>query len=60
VALIAGVEGLTELVCHPGIDDATLARSYRWGYAWERETGALCDPSVRAAIDAGGVSLVAP
>lgn len=54
---IATVAGTAELVCHPGTDDPALAATYRWGYAWERETAALCAPSVRAALGAAGVEL---
>lgn len=38
------VEGLTELVCHPGLGGAELAREYDWGYDWDEETEALRDP----------------
>jgi predicted glycoside hydrolase/deacetylase ChbG (UPF0249 family) len=37
---------ISELVCHPGIGDAALAGEYAWGYAWDAETAALCDPRV--------------
>lgn len=37
---------VSELVCHPGLGDAALAVEYAWGYAWEAETAALCDPRV--------------
>jgi predicted glycoside hydrolase/deacetylase ChbG (UPF0249 family) len=57
LALLDHVDALTELVTHPGIG----VRGYgHWRYAWEEETRALCDPRVRAAIDAAGISLIAP
>lgn len=37
---------VSELVCHPGLGDAALAGEYAWGYAWDAETAALCDPRV--------------
>jgi predicted glycoside hydrolase/deacetylase ChbG (UPF0249 family) len=37
---------ITELVCHPGVGDAELAGEYDWGYAWDAETAALCDPKL--------------
>ncbi|HYU35456.1 MAG TPA: ChbG/HpnK family deacetylase [Thermoanaerobaculia bacterium] len=37
---------ITELVCHPGVGEAELAGAYDWGYAWDAETAALCDPRV--------------
>jgi hopanoid biosynthesis associated protein HpnK len=30
-------EGTSELMTHPGLDTATLARSFAWGYTWETE-----------------------
>ncbi|MCS6863122.1 MAG: ChbG/HpnK family deacetylase [Abditibacteriales bacterium] len=49
-------EGTTELVCHPGYLDEPLQRSR---YSWQREVElrALCDPSVRAAVERRGVRL---
>ena len=51
------VEGETELVTHPGIDGASIEQSFRWGYAWDAETAALCDPRVRDAIARAGIAL---
>lgn len=53
-------DGISELVTHPGIGDAALARTYAWGYAWDAETSALCDAGVRAAIERLGIVLTAP
>jgi predicted glycoside hydrolase/deacetylase ChbG (UPF0249 family) len=60
VELIRSVAGLTELVCHPGTDDVALANAHHWGYAWMRETQALCAASVRETIRAADVELIAP
>lgn len=57
VTLLDDVEGLTELVTHPGLEVEGYAH---WNYDWTRETGALCDPVVRRAIDARGITLVRP
>jgi chitin disaccharide deacetylase len=56
IAVVSSLSGgWSEIGCHPGIgvDPATT------GYACERdaEVAALCDPAVRAAIDAAGVTL---
>ena len=48
---------MTELVCHPGIGDRELESAYRWGYGWDGETAALCDPGVKKAIREGGIEL---
>lgn len=60
IGLLDRVEGLTELVTHPGVDDAKLREAYDWGYAWDAETAALCDPRLREAIAARGIALVSP
>src|ERR1043166_4864007 len=60
VALLDDVDGVTELVCHPGIAESELHEAYDWGYEWEAETRALCDPALREAIVARGIELVTP
>ena len=55
--ILGDVEGTTELVCHPGIGDATLEAVYGWGYGWERETAALCDPEIRKGLVGRGVEV---
>lgn len=55
--VLEDVEGFTELVCHPGVGDATLEAEYGWGYGWERETAALCDPRVREVLRGRGIAL---
>lgn len=52
------VAGLTELVCHPGLGGEELAAAYDWGYAWEEETAALCDPGLPELLREKGISLV--
>ena len=47
--------GITELGCHPGAD-AGLDSVYRAERL--REVKTLCDPSVRAALEAGGIELI--
>lgn len=60
IALLDDVDGLTELVCHPGLNDAELHQAYDWAYEWEAETAALCDPALRDAIASRGIDLVTP
>ena len=50
IRILQDVEGTTELVCHPGIDDSALAAEYDWGYGWDRETEALCDARVKEVL----------
>jgi predicted glycoside hydrolase/deacetylase ChbG (UPF0249 family) len=54
---LSQVDGLSELVCHPGLGDAELAAAYPWGYGWERETAALCDPRLPDLLRARGIEL---
>ena len=57
VALLERVDGVTELVAHPGEGDADIARRYGWGYSWDAEREALCDARVRNKIAAEGITL---
>ncbi|HUP48142.1 MAG TPA: ChbG/HpnK family deacetylase [Thermoanaerobaculia bacterium] len=55
--LLDFVLGITELVTHPGLG----VDGYRhWGYDWEAETRALCEPRLREVIAGRGIELVAP
>lgn len=55
IEILSGLEpGTTELACHPGYA-ADLDTMYRDERA--AEVAVLCDPRVRAAIDAGGIEL---
>lgn len=58
--LLPLVAGLTELVCHPGVDEQGIATEFPWGYEWETETRTLCDPALRRAIREAGITLVSP
>lgn len=50
------VDGITELVTHPGIG----VSGYDWGYAWDEETSALCAPQLRDELTARGIRLASP
>jgi len=54
--LLDHVDGVTELVTHPGVG----VTGYDWGYAWEAETRALCDPRLREELERRGIELTAP
>jgi len=55
LSTLAGLEpGVTELGCHPALD-ADLESSYL--DEREREVETLCDPRVRAAVEAGSIEL---
>ncbi|HVS30453.1 MAG TPA: ChbG/HpnK family deacetylase [Thermoanaerobaculia bacterium] len=57
IALLDSVEGVTELVTHPGIGVTGYSH---WNYEWDVETAALCDPRLRAEIARRGIELVGP
>jgi predicted glycoside hydrolase/deacetylase ChbG (UPF0249 family) len=57
VALLQHADRTTELVTHPGIGVDAYAH---WRYAWDEETAALCDRSVREAIANRGIELITP
>ncbi|MDP9192014.1 MAG: ChbG/HpnK family deacetylase [Acidobacteriota bacterium] len=54
--LLDHVQGVTELVTHPG----TGVNGYTWGYDWDRETRVLCDPRLRNELATRGITLAAP
>lgn len=57
IALLPHVNGLTELVTHPGLGVDAYPH---WNYAWDAETEALCDPRLRKAIADRVIELIAP
>ncbi len=54
--LLERVEGVTELVTHPGVG----VDGYGWGYAWDEETRALCAAGLREEIARRGITLGTP
>jgi chitin disaccharide deacetylase len=57
VPLLDHVEGLTELVTHPGIG----VESYgHWKYRWDVETNALTMPALRDELERRQIRLIAP
>jgi chitin disaccharide deacetylase len=49
--------GATELMLHPGYDDATLAAQDPYRREREREVAALCSPAVRERLARGDIAL---
>ncbi len=50
--------GITEIMLHPGYDDATLAAGDPYRHEREREVAALRSPALRARLERGDVRLV--
>jgi predicted glycoside hydrolase/deacetylase ChbG (UPF0249 family) len=55
--LLDFVDGVTELVTHPGI---AVDAYPHWRYDWDAETKALCDPGLKSAIAKRGIELIGP
>jgi chitin disaccharide deacetylase len=51
-------DGTSELMCHPGYVDDAFANESIYNRQRERELTILTDPSIRAAIEAGGIELI--
>lgn len=60
ISMIDRMSGDAELVCHPGIDDVSIGRTYDWGYEWDEETRTLCDAEVIRALADRGIALIRP
>lgn len=56
VPLLDHVEGVTELVTHPGVD----VSGYAWGYDWDGETRALCEPKLTEELARRGITRATP
>ena len=51
-------EGVTEVMLHPGTDNAVLVRDCLWEHDFEAELAAVCAPAVRDALAAAGAEVV--
>ena len=51
-------EGVTEVMLHPGTDNAVLIRDCLWNHDFEAELAALSAPAVRTALAAAGAEIV--
>ena len=50
--------GVTEVMLHPGTDNAVLIRDCLWNHDFEAELAAVCAPTVRDALAAAGAEAV--
>ena len=51
-------EGVSEIMTHPGLETAPLAKLYAWHYTWETELASYLDESNKALIKEKSVQLV--
>jgi chitin disaccharide deacetylase len=50
--------GSTEVMTHPGRDNAILRNATGWNYHWEDEFQALCNPQIKASLKDHGIRLI--
>ena len=55
--LLDHVDGVTELVTHPGLNVDGYSH---WNYEWDDETRALCDPTLRDELTRRNIELIVP
>ena len=51
-------DGVTEVMLHPGTDNAVLVRDCLWNHDFEAELAAVCAPGIHDALAAGGAEIV--
>ncbi len=51
-------EGTSEIMCHPGLENLTLAKEINWGYGWKTELEAVTDGQVKERIKVSGIELI--
>ena len=49
--------GVTEILCHPGLDNCVLSAEFDWGYDWESELLAVVSPVVKQRIAERSIQL---
>ena len=50
-------DGTTEVMLHPGTDNAVLIRASFWEHDFEAELAAVCAPAVQDALAASGAAI---
>ncbi|MDT8901771.1 hopanoid biosynthesis-associated protein HpnK [Anaeroselena agilis] len=51
-------DGVSEIMVHPGDDDAALGALYGWGYRWRDELAALTGDETLRRLEANGIRLI--
>ena len=49
--------GITEIVCHPGVDNRVLRQAFGGDFDWERDLQAVCDEAVHSYLKSGQIQL---
>jgi len=50
--------GVTEIICHPGADNAALERRFHWGYDWQGEFASLMSLEAKQCLAETGAKLI--
>lgn len=50
--------GVHEIMMHPAISTATMAKTFAWGYRWEEEYRALVSPYIRHVLSQKKIQLI--
>ena len=48
-------DGITEVMCHPGREDAKIREKYGWTSSWEEELNGLINPEIRKLAKENGI-----
>ncbi len=51
-------EGTSEIMCHPGLENPSLAKEINWGYGWKTELDAVTDGRVKEIVKTKGIGLI--
>jgi len=51
-------EGTSEIMTHPGLDSAELAKHFTWGYHWQDELGAFLSAENKKIVREHGIKLI--
>lgn len=51
-------EGTSEIMTHPGLDSAELAKHFTWGYHWQDELGAFLSAENKEIVREHGIKLI--
>ena len=51
-------EGTSEIMTHPGLDSAELAKHFAWGYHWQDELGAFLSAENKEIVREHGIKLI--
>lgn len=51
-------DGITEVMIHPGLNDAALNETFKWGYHWQQELNAVTSRRVIGRLEQENIKLI--